>query len=61
MTDVVKLCINANNTINGATATTSLVTGRHNTLVPIIVTGIPVSGVNGVTTNGYLDNRFMPQ
>ena len=61
MTDVVKLCVNANGVINGSAATTALVTGTHNTLAPIIITGISVSGVNGVTTNGYLDNRFMPQ
>lgn len=60
MTDVVKLCNTGNIVINGAAVTSCMVTGRHASLSPIIINTTPVSGVNGVTNNGYLDNRFRP-
>lgn len=60
MTDIAKLCRSGNIVINGAATGTSMKTGNHPTLTPDINSDIlPISGVNGVTNNGYLDNRFM--
>lgn len=61
MTDVVKLCNTGNIIRNGASITSATITGSYNSAARIIITTMPVSGVNGVTNNGYLDNRFKPQ
>lgn len=60
MTDVAKLCKSGNIVINGAATNTASNTGNHSTKIPYINSDIlPISGVNNVTNNGYLDNRFM--
>lgn len=57
MTDVNQLVKSA--TIhNGSAVTSALNTGQYNVLVPTINNPTYVSGVNGATDNGYLDDRF---
>lgn len=58
MSDVARKIINANGFVNNGSVTTSLPTGRHADKQRGINDPIPMSGVNGQTTNGYLDIRF---
>lgn len=59
MTDVARLCKSGSIVVNGGAVITSMQNGNHGLVVPYLNKNIlPISGVNGVTNNGYLDNRF---
>ena len=58
MTDVVKLAIPGRGVFNGSVVATVNKLGSFNYIHPTINDNTPVSGVNSVTTNGYLDTRF---
>lgn len=59
MTDVSKLCRSGSIVVNGGATNTSMQIGNRGLVTPYLNKNIlPISGVNGITTNGYLDNRF---
>lgn len=58
MTDVLRKIISANGTKNSAAVTGVTNTGEYSRVDQGINKDIPMSGVNGQTTNGYLDTRY---
>lgn len=58
MTDIVKKIITANSVKNNASITYTTPVGRYQVKQRAINDTTPISGVNGVTDNGYLDRRF---
>lgn len=58
MTDVARKIVTANGTKNNRVIVSTNPVGRYSAKEYGVNAAIPMSGVNGQTTNGYLDTRF---